>query len=296
MTIAAASERRAITLEDKPTLQMLSDKFEPRPIVLAYLALCALLLSPVRAESGLPEGFVYLRDVDPSIAQDIRYAEANNFMGHPVPGYKAPECILVGKAARALKRVQQALKPQGLSLKVYDCYRPARAVLSFVTWARSPVSERSDKKSYYPNLTKPELLKQEYIASPSGHSLGTAVDLTLIQIPVSRSDEAKSSSAGSGSCTAPQKKRAPDNSVDMGTGFDCFDELSHTANPQIAPKQRHWRQALVQAMKAEGFANYPLEWWHFSMAVEGFDKHLDFPVSPRPDGDNRAPGTAGGED
>ena len=87
--------------------------------------------------------------------------------------------MLADKAARALKRVQQRLKPKGLSLKVYDFYRPARAVRSFVTWAVSKPSD-SDKQSYYPNLTKAELLAQEYIASPSGHSLGTAVDLTLM--------------------------------------------------------------------------------------------------------------------
>ena len=293
MTVAATSECPATTLEDDTALPTLNKQSVAGLTALAYLAVCALLLSPAQAESGLPEGFVYLRDVEPSIAQDIRYAEANNFAGHPAPGYKAPECVLAGEAARALKRVQKALKPQGLSLKVYDCYRPARAVRSFVTWARSPANEGSDKKSYYPNLTKPELLKQEYIASPSGHSLGTAVDLTLIRTPVSGSDEGKSSSAGSGTCTAPQKKRAPDNSVDMGTGFDCFDELSHTANPQITPKQRHWRQTLLQAMKAAGFANYPLEWWHFSMSIEGYDKHLDFPVEPRLDGDDRAPGDSG---
>jgi len=240
---------------------------------------CMAVLASVQAGNGLPQGFVYLRDVDPSIAQDMRYAGPDNFMGRAAPGYEAGECVLADQAAQALKRVQRALKPQGLSLKVYDCYRPARAVRAFVDWARSPAPNPDPgKAAYYPQVTKPELLAQEYIAAPSGHSLGLAVDLTII-----RAGEAASAPAAepgvAGRCTA------PDNSVDMGTGFDCFDALSHTANPEIGDAQHRWRTILVEAMAAQGFQNYPKEWWHFSLSLPGYDTHRDFPVLPRPDGE-----------
>jgi len=262
---------------------------DPRFVLLAPgLALLCLLAaqSAAGAGDGLPDGFVYLRDVDGTIAQDMRYAGENNFMGRAAPGYQAGECILADQAAQALKRVQRALKPQGLSLKVYDCYRPARAVRAFVDWARSPAPEADPKRSsYYPHLTRPELLAQEYIAAPSGHSLGTAVDLTIIPASSSPPQAGADSSTAVGPCTAPLGERAPDTGVDMGTGFDCFDPLSHTANPKIEDEQRRWRRLLVDAMGPEGFQNYPKEWWHFSLSLPGYDKHLDFPISPRPTGE-----------
>lgn len=247
--------------------------------------LCAVLTSSALAGGGLPEGFVYLRDVDPTITQDIRYAGSHNFLGRPAPGYEAGECILAAEAARALSRVQRTLNPQGLSLKVYDCYRPARAVRAFVAWANAPGPDPDPSKSaHYPRVTKPGLLEREYIAAPSGHSLGTAVDLTIIRAPGSKSPEDTNFPASPGACTAPKERRAPDNSVDMGTGFDCFDALSHTANSEIGGEQRRWRSTLVEAMEAEGFQNYPKEWWHFSLSLPDYDTHRDFPVSPRPDG------------
>ncbi|MFA9550682.1 MAG: M15 family metallopeptidase, partial [Hyphomicrobium sp.] len=84
--------------------------------------------SAMAGQTKLLPGFVYLRDIDPSIIQDMRYAGHDNFMGGPVQGYKAPECILLRSAAKALSRVQEDLKSRSLSLKVYDCYRPKRAV------------------------------------------------------------------------------------------------------------------------------------------------------------------------
>ena len=91
----------------------------------------------------LPQGFVYLRDVAPSIAQDMRYAGPDNFTGKPVPGYGAAECVLQAAAAKALARAQVEAQRLGLSLKVYDCYRPVRAVRAFVAWAGAPEDGRS---------------------------------------------------------------------------------------------------------------------------------------------------------
>ena len=143
-----------------------------RLVVLA--ALCSA--APAFAGDVMPEGFVYLRDIDPAIQQDMRYAGSKNFTGRPAPGYDAPECVLARQAAEALKAVQADLKAKGLGLKVYDCYRPERAVAGFVAWTKEP-DDPEAKAAYYPNVPKRELLPN-YIAPRSGHSRGAAVDLT----------------------------------------------------------------------------------------------------------------------
>jgi D-alanyl-D-alanine dipeptidase len=167
----------------------------------------------------LPPGFVYLKDIDPTIVQDIRYATPFNFTGAPVPGYDAPECVLRREVAVALKAAQDELRAQNLGLKVYDCYRPRRAVSAFVDWVKKPDSKGDE--SHYPHTNRADLVKQGYISAVSSHSYGTAVDLTLIALPREPSQAEPGKSYGS--CVAPKAEREPDESLDMGTGFDCFD-------------------------------------------------------------------------
>jgi D-alanyl-D-alanine dipeptidase len=238
-----------------------------------------MALTMDQAVAQLPAGFVYLRDVDPSIAQDIRYAGSDNFVGRPLPGYEAAECILRQEAAAALKRVQAELAASGLSLKVYDCYRPTRAVHAMAAWAHDGRSGDATRR-FFPKLQKSSLFALGYIASHSQHSTGIAVDLTLIaasSAPAADFDPA----AANGSCTASAGQRSPDNSVDMGTGFDCFDLKSHTASAGIGAEQRRWRTTLVEAMRKHGFANYHREWWHFSYARSGGASQQDFPIRSR---------------
>ena len=266
----------------------------------AFLTLLALT-GPAAAAERLPAGFVYLRDIDPSIAQDMRYAGSDNFTGRPLPGYGAGECVLRRAVAQALAQVQVDLARENLSLKVYDCYRPTRAVRAFVRWAQG--ADDGATKRFYPALEKRTLFASGYIAAHSAHSTGSAVDLTLIPLgasPTVRSREsgnpgqqtqALPAASGSplargrtenqiGPCTAPADKRAPDNSLDMGTGFDCFDERSHTLSGAIAPAQTRWRALLVAAMRARGFHNYFREWWHFSFGPRG-EPAYDFPIEGR---------------
>ncbi len=227
--------------------------------------------------AGLPAEFVYLRDVDPTIIQDIRYATTNNFTGRRLAGYEAGECILKRDAAAALGRVQQDLKPRGLSLKVLDCYRPQRASRAMLAWANDG-AETAAQKRYYPRLNKRDLFRLGYIAAYSGHSTGAVVDLTLVELAADNRavfDPDKTYA----DCTAPADRRAPEASVDMGTGFDCFDTASHTASGSITPQQRDWRQTLRVAMRRQGFANYAKEWWHFSMSGAGRGA-FDFPIVP----------------
>jgi zinc D-Ala-D-Ala dipeptidase len=214
-----------------------------------------------QSPAGLPAGFIYLRDVDASILQDIRYAGSDNFTGKPVPGYAAAECVLTRPAAEALARVQASLRPQNLSLKVYDCYRPQRAVLSFVAWAREKDTAPATRR-FFPKLRKDQLVPLGYIAEQSSHPRGVAVDLTLVQLPV-KAAPVRDPKVALGACTAKAELRAADDSVDMGTGYDCFDTLSHTASPNVGKAQRAWRQKLLAAMTREKFQNFEKEWWHY---------------------------------
>jgi D-alanyl-D-alanine dipeptidase len=235
----------------------------------------AALMQDAAAQRGVPSGFVYLRNVDPTIAQDIRYAGSDNFVGRPLPGYEAPECILRQDVAAALKRVQSDLSASGLSLKVYDCYRPTRAVRAMVAWVNDGRPDAATKR-FFPKLAKGSLLRG-YIASRSQHSTGTAIDLTLTRAspaPAATFDPA----AAYGPCTGAAAQRSPDTGVDMGTSFDCFDSASHTASAAISSDQRRWRTMLVEAMRKQGFRNYHREWWHFDYARSDPASHYDFPI------------------
>ena len=245
-------------------------------VVLSLVAL--LTASSAWAQVRLPDGFVYLRDVAPDIAQDMRYASANNFVGHALPGYGAPECVLRQQAALALKRVQADLAPSDLSLKVYDCYRPARAVHAMAQWSQDG---RSDGvKRFYPTLNKETLFRSGYISGASLHSNGTAVDLTLVPLSAA-SVPPLDQAARYGSCTGPARERAPDNSLDMGTGFDCFDTKSYTNSSAIDAEQKRARGLLLAAMSRRGFKNYFREWWHFAYPIGQTPQQFDFPIPPR---------------
>jgi len=243
--------------------------------IVAAIVLAALMQTAA-AQGALPAGFVYLRAVDPSIAQDIRYAGSDNFVGRPLPGYEAAECILRRDVAVALKRVQADLAASGLSLKVYDCYRPTRAVRAMAAWVNDGRSQAATKR-FFPKLAKSSLLRAGYIASQSRHSAGTTIDLTLMRAGAAPAP-AFDQTAAYGPCTAPLAQRSPDNAVDMGTSFDCFDAASHTASAAISAEQRRWRNVLVAAMRKQGFANYDHEWWHFSYAGSAGAPAYDFPI------------------
>ena len=243
--------------------------------------LAALLMFPFpSAGQTLPVPLVYLSAIDATIRQEIRYASGHNFTGKPVVGYQAGECILTRTAAEALRNVQADLVKQGLGLKVYDCYRPRRSVRAFVEWVGG--GDMQDP-GFFPNTPRKALIVEGYIAARSGHSKGNAVDLTLVTLaPGQKAVDPKPHPAGPiADCTAEAGKRTPDDSVDMGTAFDCFDKKSHTLAPKITAEQRRWRSVLVKAMSSRGFHNYPREWWHFSFGAGDADD-FDVPITARP--------------
>lgn len=258
---------------------MEAERMVYRLAVLAALCIAA----PAFAGEKMPEDFVYLRDVDPTIQQDMRYAGSKNFTGKPVVGYDAPECVLTRQTAEALKAVQADLKAKGLGLKVYDCYRPARSVTGFVAWTKEP-DDPEAKAIYYPNVPKGELIPN-YIAARSGHSRGAAVDLTLAPL-----GETPKGSPATGPCTAPQNSKASDGSLAMGTTFDCFDGKSTLFASNITKEQNTNRVVLEEAMRAHGFNDYSFEWWHFVLANEPHpDTYFDFPIMPRRDSEAPSP-------
>jgi zinc D-Ala-D-Ala dipeptidase len=223
-----------------------------------FFALLLVVFSASARAEDLPPDFVRLRDVDPSIIQDIRYAGWFNFNGAPVPGYAAPECILRKEAAHALAGAQKAIQRLGYTLKVLDCYRPHRATRAFMAWAKAPGGERL-KQQFFPDVPKSELIKRGFIASRSNHSLGIAVDLVVV-----KPSDVVATGEGAGACDGPLEVRAKETSLDFGTAFDCFSLKSATHGAGISAEAQKNRAMLVAAMQQNGFSNYAKEWWHFT--------------------------------
>ncbi len=232
-----------------------------------------LLLAPLAAKAQRPPEFVNLESIAPSILIDMRYSSAHNFVGRPIEGYTRPICILTRPAAQALADAQQELQSLGLGLKVYDCYRPKRAVLDFVAWA---ASDTTGLAGFYPRVAKGDLFKEGYIAERSGHSRGSTIDLTLVPYPKPFLPDPSE--------TVPRDCRSrhypiPDNSLDMGTSFDCFDPLAHTDTTELPPIIKANRALLKTIMQHHGFKNLPQEWWHYTLENEPFPStYFDFPI------------------
>lgn len=235
-------------------------------------------LAPVYGANvtALPPHFVYLADIDPTILQEMRYAGPHNFIGRVIHGYLAPKCILTKAAAMALKQAQLQARQKGLTLKVYDCYRPQVAVEDFYRWSQQPYLQ-SMKAEFYPRISKEALFQLGYIARHSGHSRGSTVDLTLVPLEAPPSATYHVGQPLS-PCYAPYAVRFHDNSIDMGTGYDCLDKLSHLDVPINPTAERH-RLWLQQMMTSVGFKPYAYEWWHFMLQHEPFpNQYFDFPV------------------
>ena len=201
-----------------------------------------------------PSGFVLLSDYVPHIIQEIRYFSTYNFIGERIDGYEEPCALLTKEAARALKSVSNEFAVQGLRLKVFDAYRPARAVRQFVLWGIEDQDIRM-KPYFYPDLQKQELFSGGYIAKKSSHSRGSAIDLTLLNMETGKE-------------------------IDMGGPFDFFGELSHPDFKGITDEQFENRMNLQRVMIRNGFAPIDCEWWHFCLEDEPYpDTYFEFPVS-----------------
>lgn len=235
-----------------------------------------LLFTTFLYTQQIPEGFVEIREIIPDIILDLRYLTEHNFLGVPVEGYNSEKCYITNAAADSLLKVQQELKRFGFSLKIYDAYRPQKAVDHFVEWAKD-LADTITKKEFYPTIDKSRLFIDGYIAEKSGHSRGSTIDLTIVPLPLSSQPEFEMNNQCE--CYRQIDERFRDNSIDMGTGFDCFNELSHTENPSLSYQQRANRLLLVSLMEKYGFKNLSEEWWHFTLKNEPFpDTYFNFNI------------------
>jgi D-alanyl-D-alanine dipeptidase len=246
--------------------------------VVILLAASIAAAAGASAQDAVPDGFVWLKDVDPTIEQEIRYYGHHNAFGRRVPGNEAPECILTREAAEALAAVQAELAQSRLSLKVYDCYRPQRAVDDFVAWSKD-VADQKTKAEFYPRVDKAKAFALGYISSKSGHTRGSTADLTIvpqdhaIQRPYLPGEALVD-------CALPASQRFPDTTIDFGTGFDCLDEKSHHGRTDIPAVAQMNRLMFKDIMERHGFKAIPEEWWHYTLKDEPFpDTYFDFPVT-----------------
>lgn len=220
--------------------------------IMAMIVIAAVF-SGAAAQSGIPEGFVYLDEVLVYAVYDVRYYSENNFTGVMVDGYLMPRVILSQKAAAALALAEQDLAKMGYSFKIFDGYRPQQAVDHFQRWAKD-LNDTKMKKEYYPEVAKEDLFRLGYIAAKSGHSRGSTVDLTLVELKTGKE-------------------------LDMGGSFDFFGEISHHGTKLISKKQTKNRDILKNVMLKYGFKLYPEEWWHYTLSDEPYpDEYFDFLV------------------
>lgn len=248
-------------------------------ILRCVLGLFCLISVGASRATELPQGFVNLTDLAPSIAVEMRYASDWNFTGRVVPGYHANKCFLSRPAAEALAKVQEELQKKGYSLLVFDCYRPQQSVDEFARWSKDPTDLKM-QKVFYQEEPKATLFKRGYIASKSGHSRGSTVDVTLIRLPNKNEAPAnfkRSFHEEPGDCRFPQNIEKT-GQLDMGTTYDCFSPASNTKSDRVSREAQKNRQLLVGAMEEFGFYNYPKEWWHFTLKDEAFQEYFNFPV------------------
>ncbi len=244
--------------------------------ILVMALLWSSFFSLAVADFERPSTFVALSQWAPEIRLDMRYASDRNFMGRPVTGYEAPECWLTQPAAVALQKVHQVLARDGLGLIVFDCYRPERAVADFMQW--SLTGDIAQKQAYYPRIAKSELFSAGYIADRSSHSRGATVDLAIYALR-NQALEPEQRAETERLCQAEQQKMTEIGLLDFGSGYDCFDRISHTDFEGLHPEAVRSRQLLLQIMQGQGFVNYSKEWWHFTLEPEPYPSvYFDFPV------------------
>lgn len=198
--------------------------------------------------------FVNLTEWMPEVIPEIRYYTSYNFIGERIHGYEEPVALMTSEAAQALKKAAESLGKQGYVLKIWDAYRPQTAVDHFVSWAED-IHDIRMKESFYPGLDKSELFAEGFIAAHSGHSRGSTVDLTLVDMKTGRE-------------------------ADMGGPFDWFGEISHSESTAVTEEQYQNRMILQKAMIQAGFVPLMEEWWHFTLKDEPYpDTYFTFPVS-----------------
>lgn len=210
----------------------------------SFIIFFTVLISSQISSQTLPKGFSYVSEIDVTIKKELRYATSNNFIGQPIDGYIKDSLIISTPAAKALKKIQTKLMLSGLSLKIFDAYRPQQAVDHFVRWAKV-MNDTLMKQYYYPDVKKLDLFRRGFIASKSGHTRGSTVDLSIVDVKTNKE-------------------------LDMGSSYDFFGEASHPFFKNITPNQKKNRMLLRNIMIKNGFIPYDNEWWHFTLKEEPY--------------------------
>jgi len=226
----------------------------------ACLIAVSLFLTNISNHASASEynssGFVSITNVDPGIMTEVRYYTNYNFIGDRIDGYEEPLALMTKEAAYALKAVNSELLPKGYCLKIYDAYRPQMAVDHFVRWAKD-LNDTRMKPYFYPNVDKSLLFVEGYIASRSGHSRGSTIDLTIFDMK--------------NNCD-----------LDMGGTFDYFGTKSHPYYSNITQQQYNNRMLLRELMLKHGFRGIDTEWWHFTLNNEPYPyTYFKFPINSR---------------
>lgn len=201
----------------------------------------------------VPESFINVLDLDSTIKVELRYFTTNNFMGMKVQGYKANNAYLTIRAAKGLQMAHRRALKMGMGILIYDSYRPQRAVDHFVQWSRD-LKDTLKKSEFYPQINKSKLFEEGFIASKSGHSRGSTVDITLYHLETGEA-------------------------IDMGSAYDLFSEQSFHNSPLVNSEQLANRNLLRNLMRNAGFRAYTKEWWHYTLNNEPFpDQYFNFEV------------------
>ncbi len=202
----------------------------------------------------MAEDFVFVDEFVPGIRWDAKYATWDNFTGKPVDGYLANRIVGTKDLCEALKKAQEKAASLGFGLLLWDGYRPQRAVDCFVHWSQQREDGRT-KPRHYPNIDRSEMFRLGYVASLSGHSRGSTLDMTLYHLDT-------------GELAA------------MGGGHDLMDSLSHHGATGIGHVEARNRARLRSLMEDCGFSSYACEWWHYTLEDEPFpDTYFDFPIA-----------------
>jgi D-alanyl-D-alanine dipeptidase len=202
----------------------------------------------------MQEGFVFLDEVLSGVRWDAKYATWDNFTGRPVDGYEVNRVVGSLALAEALLAAKRRAATRGLGLLLWDGYRPQRAVDRFLRWAEQP-EDGSTKQRFYPRIDRATMFANGYVATRSGHSRGSAVDLTLYRLDTGEL-------------------------LPMGGGHDLMDELSHHGAEGVPAVSAENRRTLASIMTDSGFQPYACEWWHYALVDEPYpDSYFDFLVS-----------------
>ena len=243
--------------------------------IIIYFLVFLNLMSLTKCD--LPKEFVYINDIDKSIKVNLKYYGSDNFLGRRVPHYKANKGIMTREAAIALSKAQKKFLSKGYSIVVYDAYRPDSSVKYFVEWMLD-TKDMIRKKYHYPYIKEKKDMMDIYISSRSGHSRGSTVDLSIIEINKELLVESIYEERQFNGTIYPFNN---DNTIDCGTSFDLMDPSSWADNNTIAftEEQKKNRQFIREVMESVGFIILPEEWWHFTLSNEPYsDTYFDFEI------------------